>query len=86
MSKIVNDYNESKNYSEDIMKEITDILDSNGVDWVAKSNIEIVCNNQSEDEIERILCDNITTPKIVFMLLVDIVQMDDKIYIRQKIK
>jgi cysteinyl-tRNA synthetase len=82
-------YNESKKYSENIMSEVTKVLDDCNITYNVKSDgVEIVTtdNKQSKNSIEKTLFDNINIPKMVFVVLIDIVEIGDSVYIRQKTK
>ena len=88
MTQLTNSYNESKNYSEDIIKNICKILDKNKIGYKLKSNdTEIVLSKKNDaKKIEKMIQKEIDVPKMVFILLVTIVQVDDTVYIRQKLK
>jgi hypothetical protein len=89
MSKIKDNYIESKNYSDDIMKDITKVLDGKSIKYTTKSNgTEVIISDQSQtkDSIQTIFYNNLSIPKMVIMVLVDVVEVDNVIYIRQKTK
>lgn len=88
MSELKSTYNESKNYSKDIIKNITKILDKHKLGYKLNSNnTEIVLTEKNDShEIEKMIQKEIDIPKMVFILLVDIVQVKQNVYIRQKLK
>lgn len=81
-------YGEMKKYSGTIIPDIIGILSKNNFNYSTNSNnTEIVVTEQTEDTTEFIyesICKGLSVPKIIFPLLVDVVEVDDKIYIRQK--
>lgn len=83
-------YKESKNYSDNIMKEVTSVLDDNNISYEIKSNgAEVTItqkDGQSRESITNTLYANVNVPKMVFMVLVNIVEIDGTIYIRQSTK
>lgn len=83
-------YKESKNYSDNIMKDVTRILDENNIKYEVNSNCTEVTitekDGQSRESISNTLYANANVPKIVFMLLVNIVEVNGTIYIRQSTK
>lgn len=83
-------YKESKNYSDNIMKDVTRILDENNIKYEVNSNCTEVTitekDGQSRESISNTLYVNANVPKMVFMLLVNIVEVNGTIYIRQSTK
>lgn len=89
MASLYTCYNESKNYSDKIMGDVTGVLDSKRISYSIKSGgaeVIIAGNGQSENSIVKMLYDNLNIPKDVISLLLDIVEVSDTIYIRQKTK
>ena len=89
MASLNDHYNESKNYSDKIMSDVSGVLDSNKIEYETKSNgheVIITGNGQSESSILKLLNDNLSIPKDVISLLLEVVEVSDKIYIRQKTK
>lgn len=88
MSELKSTYTESKNYSKDIMKNIAKILDKHKLGYKLKSHdTEIVLTEKNDSgKITKMIHKEIDMPKMIFNLLVDIVQVDGVVYIRQKIK
>lgn len=82
-------YNESKNYSDKIMGDVTGVLDNKGISYTTKSSgaeVIITDNGQSENSIVTLLNNNLNIPKDIISLLLDVVEVSDIIYIRQKTK
>jgi hypothetical protein len=80
---------ESKNYSEDIIPKISDILDDLGIEHETNSEeTEIVLSNvtQNADSLNDEITAKIDVPKMVFAVLIDITVVDGVGYIRQKTK
>lgn len=89
MASLKTCYNESKNYSDKIMGDVTGVLDNKGISYTTKSSgaeVIITGNGQSESSIVSLLNDNLNIPKDVISLLLDVVEVSDIIYIRQKTK
>lgn len=82
-------YKESKNYSDNIMKDVTKVLDKKKINYETKSNcteVTIKNSSQSKDKIFNLLAKSIDIPKMVILLLIDVVEVGNTIYIRQKTK
>ena len=79
---IQNAYEESKKYSEDILRWITEGLSKDKIEYTEGSDeIVIVAKDQSKDTITEWLNDNIKCEYL--WLLIDVTEIDDVIYIRQ---
>ena len=79
---IQNAYEESKKYSEDILRWITEGLSKDKIEYTEGSDeIVIVSKDQSKDTITEWLNDNIKCEYL--WLLIDVTEIDDVIYIRQ---
>lgn len=79
---IQNAYEESKKYSEDILRWITEGLSKDNIEYTKDSNeITIVSKDQNKDTITDWLNDNIKCEYL--WLLIDVAEIDDVIYIRQ---
>lgn len=82
-------YSESKKYSDDIMSKVTVVLDENQIEYDVKSDgseIVVTDKNQSKDSLQDTIYANIDVPKMVCLLLLDMIEVNDSIYIRQKTK
>lgn len=86
MSIMTSVYDKSRVYAEDIMNAIELILKKNNINHTIKSNgLEIVVNQTgyNKDNLVELICKKISAPKMVFNVLVDVVEIDDIIFIRQ---
>lgn len=85
MSKFKKTVTESKTYSKDVMNEIASILDKKKVKYKSKHNNTefIVDTDMNANKMRNLIYKNTYIPKIVLNLLIDIVCIDEKIYIRQ---
>lgn len=82
-------YAESKNYSDTIMSDVTSLLDKKNISYSTKSGgAEVIINSdgQSASTIIKLLNDNLTIPKEVISLLLDVVEVSNIVYLRQKTK
>lgn len=82
-------YSESKKYSDDIMSKVTVVLDENQIEYDVKSDgseIVVTDKNQSKDSLQDTIYANIDVPKMVCLLLLDMIEVNNSIYIRQKTK
>ena len=82
-------YTESKNYSENIMTEVSEVLKNEGYNCEIKSSgaeVVISKSGKSKDSIFEMIAKNLMVPKVVLLVLLDIVSVDGDIYIRQKTK
>ncbi len=89
MASLKTCYNDSKNYSDKIMGDVTGVLDNKGISYTTKSSgaeVIITGNGQSENSIIKLMNDNLNIPKDVISLLLEIVEVSDIVYIRQKTK
>lgn len=89
MPTLKKEYTDCKNYSENIMGEISKILDENEIPYIKKNDTEIVVNDiatHSKESVTKTIYDNISIPKISFIILVDIIETSSSIFIRQKTK
>lgn len=89
MSNLKNQYEECKNYSENIIDKITTVLDENNIKYKVKSNgkeIVVTMNGQSKNAITDTIYKNMDISKMVFTILIDIVQIGDELFIRQQTK
>ena len=89
MSNLKNQYEECKNYSENIIDKITTVLDENNMKYKVKSNgkeIVVTMNGQSKNAITDTIYKNMDISKMVFTILIDIVQIGDELFIRQQTK
>lgn len=82
-------YDETKEYSKIVMPEIIDILEDNNISFTSNSNnteiiIDINENNDvTEESIEKLITDSTSVPKTIFVILVRLSVIDEKLYIRQ---
>lgn len=81
-------YSESKNYSDTIMSDVVSLLAKKGINHNFKSNGSeiIITDNQTSSSIINLLNDNLTIPKDIISLLLDVVEVSNTVYIRQKTK
>ena len=88
MSKLSKKYNESKNYTDIIMDEIVSVLDKDKKEYTMKSKgNEIVVHTKDElEKFEKYLYGKVSVPTMIFKLLVEMVQVNDTVYIRRKVK
>ena len=89
MSNLKNQYEECKNYSENIIDKITTVLDENNMKYKVKSKgkeIVVTMNGQSKNAITDTIYKNVDISKMVFTILIDIVQIGDELFIRQQTK
>ena len=89
MSNLKNQYEECKNYSENIIDKITTVLDENNMKYKVKSKgkeIVVTMNGQSKNAITDTIYKNVDISKMVFTILIDIVQIRDELFIRQQTK
>ena len=89
MSNLKNQYEECKNYSENIIDKITTVLDENNMKYKVKSKgkeIVVTMNGQSKNAITDTIYKNVDISKMVFTILIDIVQIGDELLIRQQTK
>ena len=89
MSNLKNQYEECKNYSENIIEKITTVLDENNMKYKVKSKgkeIVVTMNGQSKNAITDTIDKNVDISKMVFTILIDIVQIGDELFIRQQTK
>lgn len=91
MTKIESYYNKLKKYSDSVITKISDQLNDNNIKYSIKSNgTEIIIPTSSQTEennIKKILFENnICNDKIELMSLIDILIVNNNMYIRQKIK
>ena len=85
MSNLKNQYEECKNYSENIIDKITTVLDENNMKSKGKE-IVVTMNGQSKNAITDTIYKNVDISKMVFTILIDIVQIGDELFIRQQTK
>lgn len=90
MCTVREQYIESKAYSENIMNEIFTVLCNSDIKNITHnlnmSEITIDNTSHTKDSIFKLLMDRADIPKLVMLLLIDIVNIDNIIYIRQKTK
>ena len=89
MVKIKKEYKKSKDYSKDIINKVCEVLNANHIEYSlnsGNSEITVSSKDQTEDTLFKTLYSNMEIPKVVFTILVDVVGVGDKIYIRQKTK
>lgn len=88
MTKFKKTVNESKTYAKDVMNEIASILDKKKVKFMSNDNNTefVVDTDMNAKKMKNMLYKNSYIPKIILNLLIDIVSIDDKIYIRQNTK
>ena len=89
MSNLKSQYEECKNYSENIIDKITTVLDENNMKYKVKSKgkeIVVTMNGQSKNAITDTIYKNVDISKMVFTILIDIVQIGDELFIRQQTK
>lgn len=89
MAGIAQEYSKSKDYSKDIMQKVCQALDDNTIKYSLASNgneVVIHGTNHTKNTIFETIYNNIDVPKVVFTLLVDIVDICGHVYIRQTTK
>lgn len=84
MKHFEDDMNTCKNYS-DIMETIEESLEENNIEYEKISNNEIMVPNKTKKEVSELI-HSLTIPSVVIYLMINIVELKKKIYIRKKIK
>ena len=86
MGSVKKEYSESKKYSTDIMNDIIEMLTKKKVPYDVNSNkteITIKSSKHSKASIKSMITENISKPGSIMSLLIDVVDVNDTIYIRQ---
>lgn len=82
-------FEEAKEYSTTVMSTVIDVLDDQKIKYKPGQNTnELILPNikQSPNDIFSIIYKNCSVPRMVLSILIDIVDIGDDIYIRQKTK
>lgn len=88
MSTLTETYNESKSYTNTIMTDISNLLDTRKIKYTSNTNkteFIITSNKLDKNKIYRMI-KKLNIPDKILKLLIKIDQVDDKIYIRQTTK
>lgn len=84
MKHFEHDMNTCKEYS-DIMNNIEKVLNDNDIEYEKISNNEIMVLNKTKKEVSELI-HSLTIPSVIIYLMINIVELKKKIYIRKKIK
>lgn len=87
-SNLQNIMKEASKYSDNIISNITKILDDNGIKYKMPNNKEITIldNELSNTEISNMIFDNMSIPHAQLSMLIEVVTVDNITYIRQVIQ
>ena len=67
-----------------IMDKIDSALSSNNISFIHNNQSEIIVDNKSKDEILDIICDINDIDSTSSKLLLQVIESNEKVYIRQK--
>lgn len=67
-----------------IMDKIDSALSSNNISFIHNNRSEIIVDNKSKDEILDIICDIDDIDSTSSKLLLQVIESNEKVYIRQK--
>ena len=84
MKHFEHDMNTCKEYS-GIMNNIEEALNDNDIEYEKISNNEIMVPNKTKKEVSELI-HSLAIPSVVIYLMINIVELKKKIYIRKKIK
>ena len=82
--KVKSAFIECNEISSDIMNRVSSHLTSEGVEHTRKNESEIIINNKSKDEIKDLVKNISGITKQQIKLILQISEINDKIFIRQK--
>lgn len=89
MASIKKQYEDMKVYSGTIMDKILSILTKQKIKYGEANNhseIIIASKDQNKDSIKKLLDKKLDIPKNIVTTLIEIVEIEDSVYIRQKTK